>query len=336
MFWINELRFLAAVAVIILHVSASYIPSLGGNDYSLFIINLYESSVRWSVPIFVIITGFLLNDDKPVNLSIFYQKRVKRILLPLLFWSIFYLIWIFAKTIILNREHNLTDIFISILEGKPYYHLWYLYMIIGIYFFAPLMNLVVNKLDEKNVFPFVLVMFVMSFFSVLQDLFIEKEKTIFIFMFLKFIPFYMFGALYKNNTDIRFKWITSRLTIPICFLGIFMSFLILNKLWGIDVAFIAYSYNNPLVVIMSLSLFTMFKLRSKPRLSGKIFDLGNSKALGIYLIHPVFLDLFNYLGAFDTSFLLALAIPLFSLLAFGFSLFFCFLLSKLVWFNKLV
>ena len=336
MFWISELRFIAAIAVIILHVSASYIPNLSENGNSLIIINLYESLVRWCVPIFVIITGFLLNNNTATNLADFYRKRVKRILLPLIFWTLFYLIWIFAKSVILGREHNILDALISILEGRPYYHLWYIYMIIGIYFFAPLMNIVINKLTLEYSLNFIAIIFFLAFASVLYNVFVESKSEIFLLMFLKFIPFYMFGALLRKYDGLKLKQKSLYILSIICAVGIFLSFLQLNNIWGMDVAFIAYNYNSTLVVIMSLSLFYIFKQRRKPLLSGSIFDFGNSKALGVYLIHPIFLDVFNYFGVFDTSFMLILAIPTLSLLTFGFALFACFLLSKLTWFNKIV
>ena len=47
---------------------------------------------------------------------------------------------------------KLAEILIPIIEfvkGRPYYHMWYLYMMIGVYMFVPILVFLKNQIGEK-------------------------------------------------------------------------------------------------------------------------------------------------------------------------------------------
>ncbi len=98
MVWLNNARISAIFAVVFLHVSASVVvESTVGSGYWWFG-NLYDSAARWCVPVFAMVSGALLLDPhKKEALSTFYMKRLSRILIPILFWSAFFLLWTFVK-----------------------------------------------------------------------------------------------------------------------------------------------------------------------------------------------------------------------------------------------
>ncbi|WP_273975049.1 acyltransferase family protein, partial [Serratia ureilytica] len=55
--WFNNARVIAILAVVLLHVSSRVVmwSELGSNDW--WYANLYDSLVRWCVPVFVMISG---------------------------------------------------------------------------------------------------------------------------------------------------------------------------------------------------------------------------------------------------------------------------------------
>lgn len=89
--WVDVLRFIAIFMVICIHCSNPFnvSPEARSNPDFNFWGSLYGSFLRPCVPLFVMITGLLL---LPVNLSIgdFYKKRLLRIAVPFLIWSVLY------------------------------------------------------------------------------------------------------------------------------------------------------------------------------------------------------------------------------------------------------
>ena len=89
--WIFNLRIIASFAVIVLHVSSPIVVNYSNSSLSSwFASNFFDSISRFCVPIFVMISGVLLL-GKSEEIHVFIQKRVKRILLPLMFWTFVYL-----------------------------------------------------------------------------------------------------------------------------------------------------------------------------------------------------------------------------------------------------
>ena len=115
MVWIDTLRVLAALAVVWLHVAVGVVqdhPSAA--SVSWWIGNVADSMSRWCVPIFVMITGYLLLSRPGDSLKKFYARRFSRIIIPLVFWTMFYL----GLTFLLSQP-SITAAVKSIIAGTP-------------------------------------------------------------------------------------------------------------------------------------------------------------------------------------------------------------------------
>jgi len=130
----DVLRVAAALAVIAIHVTAGYI------DKSFFAY-LWNHAMRFAVPLFIVISGFLLyhNDREDTALLPlpFYGKRLKRILWPFFIWSLIYCL----VNAYLLRWNNPILFFVtlgkSLLWGTAYYHLYFLPVILQFYLLYP-------------------------------------------------------------------------------------------------------------------------------------------------------------------------------------------------------
>ncbi|MCE7765474.1 acyltransferase family protein [Pseudomonas putida] len=140
-------RIAACFMVVLLHIASAGATQLDDNWMSS---NLYNSLVRSCVPLFLMLSGALLLNRTEGAIT-FYQKRFLRILPPLLFWSVFYALW---RDTMGAGYGSLWQATVAMLHGPVYYHLWYLYAIIGIYLFMPFMAKVYQHcgLQEKRVF----------------------------------------------------------------------------------------------------------------------------------------------------------------------------------------
>ncbi len=132
----DYIRAAAALAVIAIHVTASYM------DFTLAY--LWNHAVRFAVPLFIIISGFLLyyTDRYAAVLPAraFYKKRLDRILWPYFIWTLLYSL---LNAYFLSLKSPL--LFLStlgkdLLWGTGYYHLWFLPIILQLYILYPLLR----------------------------------------------------------------------------------------------------------------------------------------------------------------------------------------------------
>lgn len=76
--YLDHLRVLATTAVMMVHVSASNWYSTDVNGYDWKVFNLYDSIVRWGVPVFIMISGALFLNRDDITVKIIYSKYVFR------------------------------------------------------------------------------------------------------------------------------------------------------------------------------------------------------------------------------------------------------------------
>ena len=130
----------------------------------------YGAFLRPCVPLFVMITGALL---LPVRgeISAFYKKRISRVFWPFLIWSVIYNLfpW-FTGLLGLNPEIILDffpysgeeaarqslNVSLGYIAEMPLnfslldVHMWYIYLLIGLYLYLPIFSAWVEKASEKD------------------------------------------------------------------------------------------------------------------------------------------------------------------------------------------
>jgi surface polysaccharide O-acyltransferase-like enzyme len=286
--YITVLRIIASFAVVVLHVSGYFIGEIDINKSGWWIANSIDSSVRWCVPIFVLISGsLLLNPAKSESASVFYLKRSKRIIVPLVFWSVFYFC---LRGFFGQLGLTLKVIIHDIIYGTPYYHLWFLYMILWLYLFSPILRAYVKSVSPNEMLITLTIIFTIS--SIYNILFGLPE--IIIFIFLPYIGYFICGY-YLTITDIRnIRTNHLLLTIFICIIITITATGILSKISGLKNGLLLYNYFSPTVIISSIAIFILFinfsdKFISANPLFNYIIGILSPTPLGIYVIHPAVL-----------------------------------------------
>src|SRR3990167_2341660 len=94
-FYIDIIRSVAIFLVVLLHVSAKFVTAYKNIPIDWWVVsNFYDSFSRQSIPLFLMISGFLiLGSYKSDQLKIFVRKRFLKVFIPFIIWSIFYLLW---------------------------------------------------------------------------------------------------------------------------------------------------------------------------------------------------------------------------------------------------
>ena len=86
--YISNLRNIATFSVIFVHAAAIYVLNFQNISLESWrIANFLDSFVRFCVPAFLMISGALLL-NKEEDITVFINKRLKRVLIPFIFWTV--------------------------------------------------------------------------------------------------------------------------------------------------------------------------------------------------------------------------------------------------------
>lgn len=177
----DTLRFLAILGIIFLHVSQVFHTAdlIGDRIYSL------SEITRFAVPVFLMMTGaLLLNRD--IELGDFFKRRFTRIILPFILFLIIhriviYIIGVYYDPSYLGKVFNL-----------PFSYNWYFWLIVGVYFFIPILNKVVQNSTMKELEYFVVVILIGSLFYQIM-LYLNMVHSIDLSFFIGPISFVVLG-----------------------------------------------------------------------------------------------------------------------------------------------
>ena len=154
------IRTVAIIGVILLHAANDLtIQTMSTlESFRWTTVDFYETIGRTGVPLFVMLTGALLLQPSKLNESIgtFFKKRWVRVGLPFIFWGAAYFAWDFLVDHQINSQPISSSSIIQGLLNGPYYQFWYLYMLVGLYLFTPILRIVVAH-AERNLVKYIIV-----------------------------------------------------------------------------------------------------------------------------------------------------------------------------------
>ena len=135
--WADRLRNWATFLVIVIHVSAPVAQEVTEyNSGFWWAGNMWDALARPAVPLFVMLSGFLLfSKDYPI--VPFLKKRFSRVVIPSLFWMLVYSIY---NHIANGAPETLIEGLKGLIRGPVHYHLWFIYLIIGLYLMYPIIK----------------------------------------------------------------------------------------------------------------------------------------------------------------------------------------------------
>lgn len=336
MIWLDNSRIIAIFAVVFLHVSAGVVL---GNDVGTeywWVGNVYDSAVRWCVPVFVMISGALLLDpNKQEDLGVFYTKRLSRILIPIIFWSAFFLAWAFLKGVVKGNELTVVDLAKMLLSGTPHYHMWFLYMIISLYLFTPFFRKVVAHSSKKELLVFIAIAFVLVMLNYAYGKFISGGSKLFINWFLLYVPFFFLGYLIRqdnHNPKKSILWSIFIASIIVTSYGCY----ILAENSNLEHGLYFYGYLSVSVVPMSISLMYILKASGKPIINTSFTKKLSILTLGIYLVHPVILETITYIQYGAGSFHPIASVPVVTFIVFGMSAGIVYVIYKIPFIRRII
>jgi surface polysaccharide O-acyltransferase-like enzyme len=284
----------------------------------------------------VMISGFLLLDpSKNESMSTFYKKRASRILAPLLFWSIFYSAWGEIRDILHQQPVSPSLLIEHLLVGKPHYHLWYLYMTLGLYIFTPYLRNLLRSVTDREAWIFCILLLLLSVLNTIAKHFYFGIDSLFTNMFLSYLGIFLAGHLIGKFTRILHKQtliLAFLLSVTVSCIG-FYSF---SRVGVLEASLYFYDILGIPILIAALTIFPILKNIDQPIINRTLLAKLVPLSLGIYLIHPAILETLNYLGLKPTDYISLFSIPIISVIVFVMSAVVVFLITKIPYIKKVV
>ncbi len=164
----DVIRIVAVLMVLMVHVSGYIVLYHTDPTSREFVIgNFFNGISRAGVPLFLMLTGaLLLNEDKPFNTKRFYKTSFLWMTLLLVGWTAAYgAFYAIAFPLLHAQPVDWSGVPLSMWNyairlPTMYPHLWYLFMIVGLYLMLPVLRLFVKR-KNKNYILGIVVAFVL-------------------------------------------------------------------------------------------------------------------------------------------------------------------------------
>ena len=171
--WLDVVRFIAMFTVVCCHCTDpfNFYPGTAPNIGEIKLWGaIYGSVLRPCVPLFVMITGALLLPVRG-DASTFYKKRIPRVFYPFLIWSVLYNLFPWITGLLGLNPQIILDFFpyageevmqqsfsvsLEYILMIPFnfsilaVHMWYIYLLIGLYLYLPVFSAWVDKPSDRS------------------------------------------------------------------------------------------------------------------------------------------------------------------------------------------
>lgn len=295
--YISILNVLACIGVVILHTFET-----GYTSDANFVFEVLIRAIAYcAVPVFFMITGATLIDYRErYDTKTFFKKRLLKVIIPLIIWSIIYFIINFFKGKFSINDLSFKFVFEYFFLVKTNPIFWFFVVIIGIYLAIPVISLIPQETRRKAFLYIIIITFV----------------------FNQFLPDLLYHLNLNYNYDLKFP-LTYSGWISFIFIGYYIDkYEIVKKhrviiyvlgiigflIMVVPTIFISYhknescswfdEYYDAPCVLYSASVFLFFKSKiNNNQIVTKIMPFFNFVApttLGIYVLHIAIRDFLRY------------------------------------------
>lgn len=346
-YFLDILRVVACMAVVLIHASGTYTAE-NPNSFNFWAGNFFDGLSRIAVPLFIMISGALILDEKYSFTRSKLSKHIKRLLIFFLFWSVLYsIIYTIIPPLLRHQPIDSAKTINYLLQG--HYHLWFIYLIIGLYLISPLLRLWVKKENKKYIKFFLVLSVIFAFLlpqiikvtgyynsslATIDDILKNKLHLAYVGGYTS----YFILGWYINNINIETK--TKKLLYFLGIIGAIITILgtyMLSSSTGETLSLYGDLNINVLASSIAVFLFVRTKLaKTNPNKETKLVNIISKNSLGIYAIHPLFIEGAHLIMHSLNSNLAIINIPLIFIIAFSGSLITSVFLAKLPLLKKVV
>lgn len=288
------LRIISCIAVIMIHVSATFRGAVTSAE-GILITQIFNTISRFAVPCFIMLAGaFALDNDRNMDYRRYYRKIFASIAMPTIIFSILYTIYNMMRGCAfatLRHQPITANMFITPLKetlvGNPFSHLVYLYMIAVLYLLVPVIIRWKNELSESTLRKVIIATTVVISIS-------SWTATIAIAWGVRsffYLGYFLMGYLIKSQVKVKDNLKGSLYIGAGLLIEIAQAFYIYTRFMnGVVEKYSVVGPLNPVIVLASILIFLGFaKLEIKrdySKLAGQTFT--------IYLVHYALWDVIGF------------------------------------------
>lgn len=282
--YFDILKILSAFAVVVMHVAVPMIKE-GDTSAGQLAVQFIGGATRFAVPVFLMVSGAMLLDKDIVSIRSFYRKCFLRYFVPVVIWLMVYKI----GPCIING-YDRYDCLYLVKTKNPAFHLWYMWMFIGLCLGLPFIRMMVDRTSERLMYMYFAIWGVYAFGVNILEVAtggIYNYNSVFNVFLGYFILGYFMSSAVRIDTHsavwagvVLLCSLVSGLLYVIRFCG---NSQILNAQYGFC------SVNSLFCCVITLSLFALAKYRFNRSHTSAIINALSRATFGIYLIHVLVL-----------------------------------------------
>lgn len=154
-------RILAAFSVVLLHTAGARLLVVPIGSAEFLWATFFDCVTRWSVPLFVMLSGMLfLNKKKKINIPTLYKKNILRMVTAFIFWS-----YIFNLYTAYANSGDVKQSLLVALKNMPQgaMHLWFMFVIVGLYIILPFVKRMTENMTKGEAEYFIILSMLLTF-----------------------------------------------------------------------------------------------------------------------------------------------------------------------------
>jgi surface polysaccharide O-acyltransferase-like enzyme len=290
----DVLRAVAIFLVVVIHTSSSVVNAGPAQGFGRWWTgNLFDSFARSGVPLFVLLSGWMLltPERRHEPIAAFLWRRGQRIVLPLITWSALAYAWLGLRD---HRPAGWARFGAELLNGPVYFHLWYVYILLGLYLAIPLLRPLAAESSRSVRWYALGLWFVGTALLPLWEWWGGPHVGIPVLVVSTYVGYLLAGTwLAGTPVTTRTRW---QLLLLIALTGGWTAAATARLTGGDEMNVALYAYDRPNVLVMSVALFVLLTqpepaawLSRHPKILG-ITRAVAATSFGVYLVHPLLLD----------------------------------------------
>lgn len=288
-FYLDMLRAIAIIAVIVLHNSDDAVEHYGKiSSVDWLSVCVYNGLTRFCVPMFIVISGsLLLNPARETSIRELFTKRLPKLVIPLVTWTVIYVLYQnYTKQIF--SKFGPVDYLKAFYQGPMIFHFWFLYLMIGIYLLSPIINLFIKSATKNQVLYFLAVWFAVNCVFGLMQIAFGLTIGIELFFFTGYSGYFVLGYyLQSTNFTQKALKILSAAGIAAFVISVAGIILMYTNHFGHagDVVEDDFTPELPFAVAGLFLFLKNYTFSNNPAWWKSIFSQLSKESYGIYIVH---------------------------------------------------
>lgn len=303
--WIDLARVCAMGAVVLVHAFSPLVSTthaeLGSQAW--WGAHILDSALRWCVPVFVMLSGgLLLRPREHEDAAAFYRKRWAKIGIPLVVWTAAYLAWEWWRDGL-----GASDALSAASAGTPSIHLYFLYVIAGLYLLTPFLRTVVAYTSRTGLWWFAGLALAIGATDQLLALVDGVGGSTAATQFLPFLGYYLLGWLLMTSDPgpraLRYGGVMFTAGVAGTALGGWAAAAAAGE-WGTGAEYM-YDFLSPTMLLASVGAFLLLRSAGLKLAAiggpaahgvGRVVGVLSGLSFGVYLVHVMVLNTLRDLG----------------------------------------